>query len=186
MKHYIPSFLLAFLACILCGCRAQSEHPSVSFPREAGQSYLLATVKANLDTEDISITTPTTSPGQSTTQTETLEDGFFVTAYYIQSDGRYALVTPLTSPSQQELSGTETLPDFPDLFFEFSDMDGLIYAGRVTDGTRGFDVRFCADVELEADRVVLFPESSLPDGLPREEFIARLTALGLSEFFEIS
>lgn len=186
MKHCKLSLLSAVLLCVLVGCRTQSEPPSVSFPREAGQSYLLATVKANLDTENISVTTPTTGPGQSTTQTETLEDGFFVTAYYIQSDGRYALVTPLTSPSQQELSGMETLPDFPGLFFEFSDMDGLIYAGRVTDGMRGFDVRFCADVELTADRVVLYPESSLPDGLPREDFIARLTSLGLSEFFEIS
>lgn len=170
------------LLCLLCGCRAQSEAAVITFPMEPGRSFLHATARTEFDSGAVSVTFPTVSIGQKNdTQSETLENGCSVSAYYSQEDGLYAVVTPAVI---SEVPGNEEeLPEFPGLSVILSDVDGQIYAAGVTDGTLCFDVRFCQNAEFEPDRVTLQGDQSIPLGFSREEFISRLAMLGISEFF---
>ena len=175
-------FFMTALLCLLCGCRAQNEAAVIAFPKEPGRSFLHATARTELDSGTVSVTFPTVSIGQKNdTQSETLENGCSVSAYYSQEDGLYAVVTPAVI---SEVPGNaEELPEFPGLSVILSDVDGQIYAAGVTDGTLCFDVRFCQDAEFEPDRVTLQGDQSMPLGFSREEFISRLAMLGISEFF---
>ena len=175
-------FFMTALLCLLCGCRAQSEAAVITFPMEPGRSFLHATARTEFDSGAVSVTFPTVSIGQKNdTQSETLENGCSVSAYYSQEDGMYAVVTPAVI---SEVPGNEEeLPEFPGLSVILSDVDGQIYAAGVTDGTLCFDVRFCQNAEFEPDRVTLQGDQSIPLGFSREEFISRLAMLGISEFF---
>lgn len=173
---------MAALLCLLCGCRAQSEAAAITFPMEPGRSFLHATARTELDSGAVSVTFPTVNIGQENdTQSETLEDGCSISAYYDQEDGVCAIVTPAAVSELPDHA--ETLPEFPGLNVVLLDMDGQIYAAEVTDGTRGFDVRFCLNAEFEPDQVILQGDQSMPLGFSREEFISRLAMLGISEFF---
>ena len=173
---------MAALLCLLCGCRAQSEAAAITFPMEPGRSFLHATARTELDSGAVSVTFPTVNIGQENDgQSETLEDGCSVSAYYSQEDGLYAVVTPAVI---SEVPGNaEELPEFPGLSVILSDVDGQIYAAGVTDGTLCFDVWFCRNAEFEPDQVILQGDQSMPLGFSREEFISRLAMLGISEFF---
>ena len=175
-------FFMAALLCLLCGCRARSEAAVIAFPKEPGRSFLHATARTELDSGAVSVTFPTVNVGQENdAQSETLEDGCSVSAYYSQEDGMYAVVTPAVISEVPD--NAEELPEFPGLSAILSEMDGQIYAAGVTDGTLCFDVWFCRNAEFEPDRVTLQGDQSIPLGFPREEFISRLAMLGISEFF---